>query len=360
MVRAVDVPEFEPHPLLRGGHLQTIGGRYLPSPRARLGATYHEIELGDGDRLSVLDSVPTGWKRGGPAALLVHGLAGCARSPYVVRVAIRLVEAGVRAVRMNLRGAGSGFGIARGIYHSGRTEDLRAVLAWMARRAPDSPIALVGFSLGANLALKLAAEAADEPVAGLDCVLAANPPLDLAACCRHIRRPSNRLYDYNFVRSLRAEIRRLHAAFPDLGPAELSGARSLYDFDDLYTAPRNGFAGAEDYYARCSAGPLVPQITLPGLVVHAEDDPFIPPEPFRRVRFPSQLALELISSGGHLGYLSRTRWQGDRRWLDARLVSWLAARWGLSNGRPAGVLPGQATSHERQGGPYAHVRHRVQ
>src|SRR5262249_42572677 len=159
---------------------QTIAGRYLPSPRVRLRSTDHMIGLGDGDRLSVLESVPAGWRRGEPSALLVHGLAGCARSPYVVRVAARLVGIGVRVVRMDLRGAGSGFGVARGVYHSGLTEDLRAVAAWMAGRMPGSPLALVGFSLGANLVLKLAAEAADEPLAGLDCVLAANPPLDLA------------------------------------------------------------------------------------------------------------------------------------------------------------------------------------
>src|SRR4051812_19799357 len=109
------VPAFEPHPLIRGGHLQTIVGRYLPGPRLRLRATDHEIETGDGDRLRVLESVPSGWVQGDPAALLIHGLAGCARSPYVVRVAYRLVGLGARVVRMNLRGAGAGFGLARGI-----------------------------------------------------------------------------------------------------------------------------------------------------------------------------------------------------------------------------------------------------
>src|SRR5262249_20357221 len=114
------VPPFEPHPLIRGGHLQTIAGRYLPGRRIRLASTDHEIEAGDGDRLSVLESVPPGWNAGDPAALLIHGLAGCARSPYVARVAVRLAGLGARVVRMNLRGAGSGFGLARGFYHSGR------------------------------------------------------------------------------------------------------------------------------------------------------------------------------------------------------------------------------------------------
>jgi hypothetical protein len=240
---------------------------------------------------------------------------------------------------MNLRGAGSGFGLARGIYHAGRSEDLRSVIEWLARRAPGSPIALVGFSLGANLALKLAAEAADHPLPGFDSVLAANPPLDLSACARHIQRPENRIYDRNFVRLLRSEVLRLHAAFPDLGPVDLSRVRTLFEFDDRYTAPRNGFKDAEDYYRRSSAGPLIPRIRVPGLVIHAEDDPFIPPAPFRSIPFPGGLALELVPSGGHLGYFSRDRWDGDRRWLDARLTAWLAARWSASlHVRPEVVL----------------------
>ena len=232
------VPRFEPHPLFKGGHAQTIAGRFLPGSGARLGATYHEIGLEDGDRLSVLDSTPTSWRKGDPAVVLVHGLAGCARSPYVARIGARLAGKGYRVVRMNLRGAGSGFGAARGIYHGGRTDDLREVVEWVAGRSVGSPIGLIGFSLGGNLVLKLAAEAAERPVTGLDCVLAANPPLDLAACCRHIQRPENRVYDRHFVRMLRREVGRLHRAFPDLGRASLEGARSVHDFDEAYTAPR--------------------------------------------------------------------------------------------------------------------------
>ena len=256
---------------------------------------------------------------------------------------------------MNLRGAGSGFGGARGIYHAGRTEDLRRVVEWMAGRADGSPIGLVGFSLGANLVLKLAAEAAARPLDGLDCVLAANPPLDLDACCRHIGRRENRVYDRNFVRLLRSEVARLQAVFPDLPPVDLTRVSSLYEFDDVFTAPRNGFAGAADYYSKSSAGPLVPQIEVPGLVVHAEDDPFIPAEPFQQVRFPPRLALELNSYGGHLGYLSRSPWAGDRRWLDARLTAWLAARWGLNVAQGVTCPEVRARSSDQHGGQDHHV-----
>jgi predicted alpha/beta-fold hydrolase len=321
-------PPFQPHPLLRGGHAQTIAGRYLPGSAARLPSTYHEIPLEDGDRLAVLESIPEGWRPGSPAVILVHGLAGCARSPYVARIGARFRDAGIRVIRMNLRGAGSGFGLARGIYHGGRTEDLRAVANWLTRRAAGSPLGLVGFSLGGNLVLKLAAEAESEPLEGLDCVIAANPPLDLAACCRHIQRPENRVYDRHFVRMLRRDVARLHHAFPDLGQLP-EPIRSVYEFDERYTAPRNGFQGAADYYERSSAGPLLEKISIPGLIVHATDDPFIPPEPFAQLRLGPRLALELNCHGGHLGYVSRNRWGRDRRWLDARLAAWISTHWTL-------------------------------
>jgi predicted alpha/beta-fold hydrolase len=338
----LEVPEFVPHPWLRNGHVQTLVGRYLGGPRVTLPSVYHEIDAGDGDRLASLTSTPEGWRPGGPSALLVHGLSGCARAPYVVRVAHRLWNRGVRVVRMNLRGAGSGFGRARGIYHAGRTEDLRRVVEWMVRRAPDSPVALVGFSLGASLVLKLAAEAATSPLDNLDCVLAANPPIDLAACCRHMREEGQRVYDLNFARRLRADVARLHRAFPELGPPDLPKSLTLFDFDDHYTAPRNGFAGADDYYARSSVASRIPEILVPGLVVHAADDPFIPAETFRRVPFPSHLALELITGGGHLGYLSHRPWMGARRWLDARITAWLSTRWALDSNRPDAQGPAVA------------------
>ncbi len=321
---------FDPHPWFPGGHAQTIAGRYLGPHRPVVPARGEIVALPDGDRLSALDSTPESWRAGDPAAVLAHGLASSAEAPYVLRMARRLLDLGVRVVRMNLRGAGAGFGLARGTYHAGKTEDVRAVVDRLAESAAGSPIAVVGFSLGANLALKLAAEASRPDYAGarLDCVVAANPPVDLSVCCRAMRLRSNRLYDRSFTRWLRAETRRLHARFPELGPAGIDGVGSVYEFDDVYTAPRNGFKDAEDYYRRNSSGPLIESIAVPGLVVHAADDPFIPASAFESVRFPSNVRFELMPTGGHLGYIARRPWRGDRRWLETRLTLWLAERWG--------------------------------
>ncbi len=344
------LPPFDPPAWLRSGHVQTIAGRYWPLQRSSLAAAArpHEIVLPDGDRLMVLESTPPGWQGTRPTAMLVHGLAGCAEAPYVVRMAARLLELGIRVMRVNLRGSGRGFGLARGIYHAGRSDDLHEVVAWLRRREPDSPVAAVGFSLGANLVLKLAVECGGGrgPLTDvrIDCVLAANPPIDLAACARRMQQPENRLYDWNFVRWLRGMVVRLHDRFPDLGPPGLEGVRSLYAFDDRYTARRNGFASADDYYERCSLVSALGAIDVPGLIVHAIDDPFIPHEPFLHARRPAGLALELVRHGGHLGYLSRRPWQGDRRWLEARLSDWLRRRWdlapNLASGRRAGRQSG--------------------
>ena len=263
-LNAIAVPQFEPHPLVKGPHAQTIVGRYIGGDRLLLPGTPHEVALPDGDRLLVLESLPSGWEPAMPAAVLVHGLAGCADANYVVRVSRLLLRRGIRVVRVNLRGSGAGFGLARQIYHAGRSDDLRQVIRWLHARAPGSPIALIGFSLGASLVLKAGIEAVDEPLEGVDCLLAANAPIDLVHCAGMMQRPENRLYDWNFVRWLRSMVDRLHRRFPELGRANLEGVRTLYDFDDRYTAPRAGFASADDYYARCSVSGAFGRIELPG------------------------------------------------------------------------------------------------
>ncbi|RUL87648.1 YheT family hydrolase [Tautonia sociabilis] len=339
---AADFPAFEPHPMLRGGHAQTLAGALIRGKPVLLPVDRVELELDDGDRLVVLESSPADCPADRPIVVLVHGLASHAESGYQARLTDRLLRLGLRVIRVNLRSAGAGLGKSRGIYHGGRSDDIRAVAEWLARRFPEAPIGLVGLSLGGNIVLKLAGEASDQPVPNLDCVLAGNPPIDLALCCSNLQRFPLNLYDRYFVRKLVSDIRRLHELVPELGPIDLARVRSMVQFDEWYTAPRNGFSGALDYYRRASAGPLIPAIRVPGLVVHALDDPFIPASPFISVEFPSQIRLELAPRGGHLGFVSRRRWGPDRRWLDARFAHWLARHWGRSPSATAPAVPGDS------------------
>ena len=125
---------------------------------------------------------------------------------------------------------------------------------------------------------------------------------------------------------------QLHDRFPELGPPRLDGVKTLYDFDDRYTAPRNGFGSADVYYERCSLMNALAQIQVPGLIVHAMDDPFVSHEPLREPKDRLISQWSWLRHGGHLGYLSRHPWEGDRRWLDARLTVWLKSHWGGVSG----------------------------
>ena len=319
---AIREPSFRPLPLLGNPHVQTILGAFLPGrgcppPRRR-----HVLPLPDGDALLLHENVPTGWRDGLPIALLLHGLTGCHASSHIRRMAGLLLSRSARTFRIDLRGAGQGVGLARRTYHAGRSDDIRAALAYLHQLSPTSPLLLLGVSLGGNVALKLAGESAREPLPGLARVGVLNPPIDLARCAELISSPRNRFYERHFVRELvrSAEVRQ--RCFPDLPPLNFPRHLTLVGFDDLYTAPRNGFAGAQAYYSYASSFPLIPRIPLPTLILTARDDPFIAVEPFEALRVPDHVQVRILPGGGHVGFVG---WDGNGgvRWAERRLVEWL-------------------------------------
>jgi predicted alpha/beta-fold hydrolase len=199
------------------------------------------------------------------------------------------------------------------------SDDVSAALRYIARLCPHSPISLVGFSLGGNLALKLAGEAGDCPPAGLDSVVAVAPPIDLVQCSQNIQRGLNWLYDRSFVLSLHRNLRERKAHLPErLDPSNLPPR--LYQFDDQITAPLNGFADAEQYYRRSSAGPRLADVRVRTLIITAEDDPIVPASMFRKFHLSPHVRLHVTRHGGHLGFIGRAGEDPDHRWLDWRVV----------------------------------------
>jgi predicted alpha/beta-fold hydrolase len=325
--------DFRPLPFLGNRHLQTVLGTWLPGPEPRLATREQLVGLPDGDRLVLHDSTSARWRPGDPVALLVHGLGGCHRSGYMRRVAGLLVPRGVRAVRMDLRGTGRGVTLARRPYHAGCSDDVRAAAAEVRRWAPDSPLTLVGFSLGGNIVLKLAGEAAARPVPGLERVVAVAPPIDLERCSELLGSPRNRFYERRFVHELLALARRRDRLFPDVPPVRFPPRLTLRGFDDLYTAPRSGFAGALDYYRRAASLALIPKIAVPTRILTARDDPFIAVETFERLSPPDHVEVRISPHGGHLGFLG---WNGAGgiRWAERLVVDWVAGRNGTTTRRP--------------------------
>lgn len=306
---------------LGGGHLQTLAGSFWPSPAWDLAAEQIVVPLADGDALAVHENLPPEWQPGDKAALLVHGLAGCHRSPYMIRIAAKLFGRGVRVFRLDLRGAGSGATLARLPYHAGRSEDVAAVVSMIAARCPGSPIVVAGFSLGGNIVLKwLGRDVAAAPSAVVRGI-AVNPPIDLAACAQSLRSGFNWIYDRYFVRLLTAQLARRRQARPDVPP--LVAARPLVrlaDFDEFYTASVCGFGSCAAYYAAASAGPDLAAIRIPTHILADTHDPVVPIAPFKQAALSPQITLTITARGGHLGYVSRGGLTPDRRWMDAWVV----------------------------------------
>lgn len=352
------LPHFHPHPLLRNGHSQTLAGFLLFRTSIDEAASHHLVSLPDGDQIVLHDDCPPAWQPGDRTALLMHGLAGCHRSPYMQRIARKLNQRGVRTFRMDLRGCGAGELFARLPYHSGRSEDALAGLHKIVELCPGSPVSLVGFSLSGNIVLKLLGESPPDLPAHLDRAAAVSPPIDLAGCVEQLRTGTSRFYDRYFVRLLLQQIaarRRAGAdlhlpeGWPGTNPAEATGAsppaaaavgpagpappggralqvpRGIYEFDAAFTAPLCGFGTAENYYRLCSSAQFIRQIRVPTLILTAADDPLVPATPFWQLALPSAVTLQVTEHGGHLGFIGRSTHVPDRRWMDWRIVDWLLA-----------------------------------
>jgi predicted alpha/beta-fold hydrolase len=318
---------FRPHRRFTSGHAQTVAGYLWPRRRGLLRAA-----AGDEERLFEVEPnvrvlVRCRWQEDrlrAPTLLLVHGLEGSSESPYMLGAAEKAHRAGFNALRFNIRTCGGTQHLAPTLYHSGLSEDLRAVTEELIARDELPEIYLAGFSLGGNQSLKLAGELGGGAPAALRGVAAVSPSIDLAACADKIRRPDNLLYHRRFLKSLRRRLRHAQRLYPErYGTGRLRRARSIREFDDLFTAPHCGFRDADDYYARASSLQFIPHIRVPTLILHAADDPFIPLEPFRHPSLAANPHVLLLTPrhGGHVGFVADAAAPDpDRFWAENRVV----------------------------------------
>lgn len=327
-----EAPPFRPLPGLRGAHFQTLWSNLLRRPdsvRAILDRSHTEI-LGtvDGDRLRV--HWTAGQRRAGaPVLVILHGLTGCSSSSGVLGVAAKALGAGFEVVRVDLRNA-FGSTPSVGVGHAGRSEDARTVLEHVVSRRPSSLVAIVGFSLGGNVALKAAGEYGSEPPTQLRAVVGISVPLDLDRACTRIDAASNWLYRRYFLGRLRRIVAGRIQAHPDVYEGvEPPPTLSIRDFDDAIVAPTCGFTDAVDYYTRSSAIAFLPDIRVPTLLVEAEDDPFIPFSIYEdaRIRDNPRVCLLNTRRGGHAGFWNPNGTPDPTPfWAEHRAVEFAARR----------------------------------
>jgi uncharacterized protein len=316
------IDEFVPHPRLGNGHVMTLWAwarrrafPRLPAPESRL------FQVAPNARVLA----HCHWQRQrlqAPTVIALHGLEGSSLAHYICGLSDKAYASGFNVVRLNQRNCGGTEHLSETLYHSGLSADVDVVVRELVAEGLSS-IVVAGYSLGGNLALKLAGDYGAEPPPALKGVVAVSPVMDLPRCVDALERPSNAIYQWNFVRNLKARMRRKAAAFPERFSVEpLPRIRSVRDFDELYTAPHFGFKDATDYYHRASALRVVDRIHVPALVLTAGDDPFVPAEPFsdRALTSNPTITVRVSRHGGHCAFVAARNGVHDGYWAEWRAV----------------------------------------
>jgi len=332
---------FVPRRFLTNGHLQTIAGNFLPRANHLPPATPELVEVSPASDAQIATQVlclchwqPAEVRAHRPTAILVHGLEGSAESQYVVGNANKLWRAGANIVRMNMRNCGGrNFEMARltpTLYHSGLSGDVGAVMRFFLDREHLESIALIGYSMGGNLVLKLAGDLGADAPRQLHSAVGVSPAIDLDLSATALHLPQNRIYERRFLRNLLKRFRHKVRFFPRAyDPNRATGIGSLREFDDRITALYSGFASAEDYYFRAAAARVVDRIAVPTLILHSLDDPFvhIAPETLSKIAANPQITLLQTEHGGHCAFLAKPDPASgdDGRWAETTLLHFVLA-----------------------------------
>ena len=316
---------FRPHPLFISGHAQTISGYAWPR-RFRMTEHRHDerrlFEIEPGVQILGYCRWQTD-RNSHPTLVIVHGLEGSSDARYMLGTAAKALRAGFNTIRLNLRNCGNTEHLTPTLYNSGMSGDVLAVANELFDREGLRNIFLAGFSMSGNIVLKLAGENGSTINGRIGGVCAVSPSVDLNACAAAIERRDNWLYQKSFMRSLHRRIKQKQRLFPELYDAtDIRRIRTIREFDERYTAADGGYANANDYYARASSLPMIKDIRIPTLIVHAKDDPFIPFDPLQHPSISANPHVILLAPehGGHLGFVGADTKGEDRFWSENRVV----------------------------------------
>jgi predicted alpha/beta-fold hydrolase len=325
-------------PRFTGGHWQTLFAwarrrelPQLPEPVARYFDTAADARV-----LAHCHWQPEPRTR--PTIVLLHGLEGSSTVHYMRGMADKAWAEGWNVVRLNQRNCGGTEALSRGLYHSGLTHDPKFVMRELIEADGLSAIAFAGYSLGGNVALKLGGELGADAPPQLTAVCAVSPTMDLAACVHALERRANYPYQWNFVRNLKSRMRRKAALFPDEFSVEpLGRIWTVRQFDEAYTARYYGFTDATDYYHRASAMREIDRIAVPTLILTAENDPFVPPAPFRDAALTNNphITTVVTREGGHCAFVEQPDGRYDGYWAEKEVVRFATAAWRRSQGAAA-------------------------
>lgn len=295
---------FKSAPWCFNGHAHTVlCSLLLSSPSLQFERI--SLETPDNDFLEI-DVIDNGEKM--PVAVLFHGLEGDSRRFYITRLAEHLVHIGFSVVAVNFRSCGGRMNKQKKFYHSGETEDLETVFDWILGQFPRSEIYAAGFSLGASALFNfLKKHGSNHP---LRAVTAVSIPFELKKGSVNLERGLNRIYSLLFLETLIKKLKEKRVRYPDL--PEFNGS-TMYEFDDVVTAPVHGFENAEDYYYQCSSGFFIDSIKTDAMIINSREDPLCPFQwtPVRQIKKNPNIIAHFPEQGGHVGF-----WSLPSGWLN--------------------------------------------
>ncbi|MBC3765944.1 hydrolase [Neptunicella marina] len=314
---------FKPAWWARNRHIQTIWPRYLQKRRL-VQLTNQRIELEDGDFVDLSWAPKPHNCRG--IAVLFHGLEGSARSHYANDMLAVMADNGWHAVMMHFRGCSNEENRLARAYHSGDTADAWQVVTQLKRNSHDLPIVAIGFSLGANMLLKLLGEKPQQNI--IDAAVCISPPFQLGKCSDAVNQGFSRLYQHYLLASMQKKLVQKMSKMDfshslAVNVDDVMKLNSFREFDDAITSRLHGFSDADDYYLKCSAIAYTRHITTPTLVIHSLDDPFMSRDIVPQAGDLSPtVTIELSEQGGHVGFMQGLPWK-PQIWLHQRVPAFL-------------------------------------
>jgi predicted alpha/beta-fold hydrolase len=316
---------FTPAIGLQNPHLQTLYPTFFNKEKV----TDTEIEifqLPDGDFVECVWKDKPIKNSTKPIVTLFHGLAGGFHSPYIQHAMIGLSHAGFSVVVMQFRGCGTMINKYARSYHSGETEDAKAWIKELYKRFPKASLFGVGYSLGGNMLLKLMGELGDKTL--LKGIVSISAPMQLELSSLYINQGFSKIYQYHLMQNLKKDLLAKYKLFDietltGFKKKDISKLTTFWEFDDAYTAPIHGFKDAKEYYEKSSAKQYLKFIKRPTLIIHALDDPFMPPKILpKKDEISPSIKLKVSKHGGHVGFVSCTI-LNPKYWLKDSIINFL-------------------------------------
>ena len=313
---------FTPAFGLANRHIQTLFSTLF---RKQVAPTVHieKFELSDEDFVECYwSSVPIDSR---PIVVLFHGLTGSFQSSYIQGAMNLLSQNDFHIVLMHFRGCSGKDNLLPRSYHSGDTSDAREFISYLNKQYPNNQIFAVGYSLGANMLLKLLGE--QETTLNIKAAISVSAPLQLDICANRMNRGFSKFYQYRLMKDLKKTLLRKYKKHDmkkliGIDEDEVKKLKNFWEFDVAYTAPIHGFKSAQDYYTKSSAKQYLKDIKTDTLLIQALDDPFMSPAVLpQKEEISDKLSLELYKHGGHVGFISGTIFK-PQYWLEQRILSY--------------------------------------